>query len=187
MEPPNWLIISYNLPTEPSRHRVATWRALKRMGAINIQQSMWVLPHSQDNQAVLQKLAQDIGAAGGESILMESVFFREDDEKRIISLYNALRNEEYQEFTTECEKFLKEIQKEIAKKKFIYAEFEEEEAELEKLSSWYSRIAARDIHAASGAKAAREMVGKIEDALDGYQQMVYLNEADNGDTKGCEK
>jgi len=187
MKPSNWLVISYNLPAEPSRHRVAAWRALKRMGAINIQQSMWVMPRSAENSAAMQKLAQDISAAGGESVLMESVFFRKADEDQIISLYNALRDEEYGEFVSECEKYLKEIEKEIAKEKFIYAEFEEEEAEMEKLSSWHARIAARDIHDAAGAKVAGEMMAKIEDALNGYQEMVYRHDADAGKTSGGKK
>ncbi|MGE5678529.1 MAG: Chromate resistance protein ChrB, partial [Pseudomonadota bacterium] len=49
MQRHKWLIINYNLPTEPSRHRVATWRGLKKMGAVNIQQSMWILPEDEGN------------------------------------------------------------------------------------------------------------------------------------------
>ncbi len=96
-----WLVINYNLPTEPSRHRVAIWRALKKMGAANIQQSMWILLYSEENYLAMQKICQEIELNNGESLLMESVFFEEKHEKRVISLLNSIRDEEYQEFIRE--------------------------------------------------------------------------------------
>ncbi len=44
MSPTDWIVINYTLPREPSRVRVSLWRKLKKVGAINIQQSMWILP-----------------------------------------------------------------------------------------------------------------------------------------------
>ncbi len=44
-----WAVIGYTLPREPSRVRVSLWRKLKKRGAVSIQQSMWVLPHSGGN------------------------------------------------------------------------------------------------------------------------------------------
>lgn len=177
MEGKAWLVISYNLPTEPSRHRVATWRALKKLGAVNLQQSMWVLPQSPENGAALESLSLEIDDAGGECLLMRSYSFRPEDEARIVSLFNAMRDAEYAEFVSECGKYLKEIDKEIAKKKFIFAELEEEEAELDKLSAWHARIAVRDIYAAAGGQAARERLGEIRAAFDAYGEMVYAHES----------
>lgn len=177
MPPLKWLVISYNLPTEPSRHRVATWRSLKRLGAVNLQQSMWVLPASGENLAALGALASEIEAASGEALLMESRFLRPEDEGRIVALFNELRDAEYREFVDECGKYLKEIEKEIAKRKFIYAELEEEEAEHEKLSAWRGRIAGRDLFSAAGGEAAREMQGRIDESFELYSRMVYDEEA----------
>ncbi len=69
-----WLVINYNLPTEPSRHRVAIWMGLKKIGAVNIQQSMWILPDNEKNYAALKKISQDIELNNGEILLMESIF-----------------------------------------------------------------------------------------------------------------
>jgi PaaX-like protein C-terminal domain. len=172
-----WFVISYNLPTEPSRHRVATWRALKRLGAVNIQQSMWVLPESEENGDALRELAAEVEAASGEALLMESLFFRSEDEARIVERFNEMRDAEYGEFIEECGKYLKEIEKEIAKKKFIYAELEEEEAEHEKLASWHGRIAARDLFSAGTGEAAKKMLERIDESFEGYARMVYDEES----------
>src|SRR5215831_17921439 len=37
-EPVSWRVITYRLPAEPSRHRVAVWRELRRLGAVSLQQ-----------------------------------------------------------------------------------------------------------------------------------------------------
>ena len=44
MERNEWIAINYTLPREPSRIRVSVWRKLKKIGAVSIQQSMWILP-----------------------------------------------------------------------------------------------------------------------------------------------
>jgi hypothetical protein len=85
MDPIAWLAICFSLPSEPSRPRVAAWRALKRLGAVNIPQSMWVLPTSDDNEAALARLSDEIEAAGGESFLVRNLAFRPRDEARIVA------------------------------------------------------------------------------------------------------
>ncbi|QGU94008.1 chromate resistance protein ChrB [Clostridium bovifaecis] len=161
----NWLVINYNLPTEPSRYRVAAWRALKKLGALNIQQSMWVLPYSIDNYSALQRIDQDIEANDGEALIMKSTFFEDKYEERIIALFNNMRNEEYMEYINECDKYLKELKKEISIKKFTFAELEEEEEELHKLISWYKKIKDRDIFNSSEGKLAEERTQQIEKNL----------------------
>ncbi len=173
MEKNKWLVINYNLPTEPSRHRVAVWRALKKLGAVNIQQSMWLLIYSEDNYTALKKISRDIEEFSGEALLMESSFCHELHEKRILSLFNDIRNDEYKELISECSKYLKELEKEIKIEKFTFAELEEEEAELEKLIQWYGRIQARDIFHASGQSSAEVILEEIRKAFDNYSELVY--------------
>lgn len=172
-----WLLISYNLPTEPSRYRVATWRSLKRLGALNIQQSLWCLPLTGENDSSLRKVSADIEEAGGSSFLMKAAFVRPLEERRVVGLFDEMRDVEYGEFVAECEKFLAEIRKEISKAKFIFAELEEEEAEFEKLAAWYGRIAARDLFGAAGGAKAKEKLEKIRGAIEGYGELVYVHES----------
>jgi len=171
-----WLVINYNLPTEPSRIRVATWRRLKKLGAVNIQQSMWVLPESKDNYSALETISQEIENNDGEILLMQSVFFHSKHEERVKSCFNNLRDEEYKEFTSECEKYLKELEKEISIQKFTFAELEEEEEELEKLTSWHGKIKARDIFNSSQRNYAEEKLDEIKKAFENYSYMVYSHD-----------
>ena len=168
-----WLVINYNLPTEPSRYRVATWRALKKIGALNIQQSMWVLGYNEENYLALQKISQDIESNYGEALLMGSTFFDEKHEERVVSLFNDIRDEEYDEFIDECEKYLKELEKEVSIEKYTFAELEEEEEEIQKLISWYIKIEARDTFQALKGNTAKERLEQIQKAFEEYSELVY--------------
>lgn len=167
-----WLVISYNLPSEPSRLRVATWRSLKKLGAVNIQQSMWVLAYNEKNYLALQKISREI-EKNGEVLLMESVFLSSEHEEKVISYFDNARDEEYKEFIEKCDDFFKEIEKEIAIEKFTFAEVEEEEEELKKLLSWFTKIEARDIFNPSQRERAREKLDSVKKAFESYSDMVY--------------
>lgn len=173
MEKKKWLVISYNLPTEPSRHRVATWRGLKKLGAVNIQQSMWVLAYNEENYKALHKIARDIEFNNGEALLMESVFFEQKHEDRIVLYFNQLRDEEYNEFIDKCEDYFKELEKEISIEKFTFAELEEEEEEIQKLLAWYGKIEARDLFQAPAGHTARVRMEAIKTAFEAYSLLVY--------------
>lgn len=173
MKKQRWLVISYNLPTEPSRHRVSVWRALKKLGVVNIQQSMWVLPYHEENYAALLKISEEIEGNHGDALLMDCSFFDEKQEQKIIETLNQVRDEEYKEFIGECGKYLKELEKEIRIEKFTFAELEEEEEELNKLISWHGKIAVRDAFQAQKGNPAKEMLLKIQQAFEGYSVMVY--------------
>ena len=178
MEKRKWLAISYNLPTEPSRYRVAAWRALRKLGTINLQQSMWVLPYERENYEALLKISKEIETNQGEAMLMECSFFDGNQEIKVISMFNQMRDEEYREFINECVKYLKEVEKEIRIEKFTFAEMEEEEEEMNKLIAWYGKISARDTFDAPEGGRAKEILGQIQVAFERFADLVY--EKNNG-------
>ena len=54
----HWWVVSLQLPTEPSRHRVAGWRELRRAAAVSLSNGTWALPDTQATPAVLDRLRQ---------------------------------------------------------------------------------------------------------------------------------
>ena len=55
-----WLLIHYKLPNKPSALRVYVWRKLKRLGAILLNDAVWVLPDTPRTAENLQWLAAEI-------------------------------------------------------------------------------------------------------------------------------
>lgn len=172
MEGNEWIALTYTLPREPSRIRVAIWRKLKKIGAVSIQQSMWLLSSSDENYNLLNEIKNEVSQNGGESFIM-TVAVDEDGKQIIIEKFNAARNEEYAELLEQCEEFFKEIDKEIARKNFTFAEIEENEEELSKLKQWYEKIGARDSFGASLQEKAKLKLLKCTEALDGFCDKVY--------------
>jgi hypothetical protein len=67
-----WVLLHYKIPREPTAPRVSAWRKLKRLGAILLQDAVWVLPATPHTREDFQWLAVEIGEQGGEATLWEA-------------------------------------------------------------------------------------------------------------------
>ncbi len=174
-----WLVIVYNLPSEPSKLRVRAWRNLKKLGAINISQSMWILPYNEKNHSTLLTLSEELENDNGETFIMKTAFMEDKYEKRIISYFNAARKIEYEEIIDKCEDYFNEIEKETERKNFTFAEAEENEEELEKLLAWFLKIKNRDIYNSELRKPTEEALEKCKHVFEEFSTRVYEIESTN--------
>ena len=62
-----WVLLAYRLPREPSTPRIALWRRLRRLGAVQILDGLVALPRDSRTQERFEWLADEILEAGGES------------------------------------------------------------------------------------------------------------------------
>ena len=62
---PDWVLLTYRLPREPSAPRLSLWRAIRRLGALQLGDGLVALPHSARNLEHLQWLAADIAEHEG--------------------------------------------------------------------------------------------------------------------------
>jgi NAD(P)-dependent dehydrogenase (short-subunit alcohol dehydrogenase family) len=60
-----WVLLSSRLPREPSRLRLAVWRRLRRLGAVLLNDAIWVLPADAKTREAFEWLAEEIGEQGG--------------------------------------------------------------------------------------------------------------------------
>jgi hypothetical protein len=67
-----WLVLHYQLPREPSAPRVSTWRKLKKLGAVLVQDTLWVLPENNRTREHFRWLAADILEHGGQATVWAS-------------------------------------------------------------------------------------------------------------------
>jgi hypothetical protein len=64
-----WLLLAYRLPREPSTPRIALWRRLRRLGALQLQDGLVALPLGERTREQFEWLADEIGEAGGDAAL----------------------------------------------------------------------------------------------------------------------
>ncbi len=173
MEHQEWLTINYSLPKEPSRVRVNVWRKLKKSGAVILGQSVWFLPVSKENEACLEKISDEVIQNNGTSYLMRMTPQDEGTSARITLAFNQARDDEYAELLEQCDDLVRELEKESALGKFTFAELEENEDELQKLTRWYQRIADRDFFGASLHSRANEKLDQCRARLESFSEAVY--------------
>lgn len=159
------------VPSEPSRHRVAVWRELRRFGAVPVGQGAWTAPDVPACREGAKKAKELAGAGNGEVLLLTAA--AADDAARLRELFTAARAEEWAEFVADCGKFTDEIAKEIAERKFTLAELEEEEQSLDRLRRWFRAIRTKDVFGSLASAGAEQKLGDCAAALDGFAALVY--------------
>jgi len=174
-----WLMLNFTLPKEPSRVRVSAWRKLKKSGSVNIGQSMWILPLSDEHISVFAEISKDILQNNGEAYILKAVFISTGNNEDITETFNKARDEEYKEFLEKCDDFFREIEKETERENFTFAEIEENESEYEKLITWLSKIIARDFFVASLKALSDEALIKCKKVLADYSDKVYELNSEN--------
>jgi len=168
-----WLVLVVRVPADPSRHRVAVWRELRRAGAVSLGQGAWVVP---DAPVFADGIARTIELAErgeGEVVVLIASGRAETDAARLEALFTTQRDDEWTEFLSECAKFDAEVAKEIRIGKFTLAELEEEEQSLERLRRWYRELAARDVFGAPSAVEAGHQLKHCTERLADYTELVF--------------
>jgi CRISPR/Cas system-associated endoribonuclease Cas2 len=101
-----WLQLTYKVPSEPSQKRVWVWRRLQNLGAFALQNSVYLLPFSEEVEKQFRQLAQEIRDMGGEASIFSVVALDPADEQRILSVITEARNNEYLTVIKVCSRFL---------------------------------------------------------------------------------
>lgn len=161
------------LAGEPSRHRVAVWRELRRAGAVTVAQAVWVVPSTPAFLAAVERAAELARRGDGDVLVLEVASRDAGGESALQALFAAVRLQEWAEFVDDCAKFEIEIAKEIRIKKFTFAELEEEEQSLERLRRWYRDLKARDVLNLPAAVESEARLKLCVEVLEGYADQVF--------------
>jgi hypothetical protein len=131
----SWLLLLFSLPTSRNTERVAVWRRLKKMGAIQIKTSTYLLPDEPAQYEQFQWLAQQIRDYGGDSTLVRAHEIEGLTKERVIAIFNDARAKDYGELRKSLQSF-------IAHQKKMDAE--EVSSELERLTRRFREVRAVD-------------------------------------------
>ena len=91
MKATSWLLLLYSLPTNRNTERVAVWRRLKKMGAVQIKTSTYLLPDEPAQHEQFQWLAQQIRDYGGDSTLVRAQEIEGLTREKVVSLFSAAK------------------------------------------------------------------------------------------------
>lgn len=126
----------------------------------------------------MRKLHREILEMEGSAVLLScSALAGEQD---IMALFQAARDDEYEEILDKCRDFHSGLDKEYEANHFTFGELEENEVELVKLKNWYAKVRARDVFAAANGAGALEALDACEQALERYAARVYAEQDEGG-------
>lgn len=171
-----WLLFTSQLPTSPSSLRVMVWRRMKAAGAVSLQNGVWILPHTKEQERIVDDLLSYLNEQGADGQSFSATTLSDKVEKDLLQRFRGLRDEEYAELIERCQGLLAELAKETKKKKFTFAELEENEDEFQKLESWLARIHARDLVGGARAAEAVRSVESCKKAFGVFAEHVYAHE-----------
>jgi hypothetical protein len=171
-----WVLLLAQLPASPSSPRVTVWRRARSAGAIGVQNGAWVLPDGPAQVRFLSGLATYVREHGGSAFALRttSATGLEDDE--IVARFRSDRAKEYAELTERAEELLAELAKETDRSNFTFAELEENEQDLDRLSGWLEKITVRDFFPDEHAKDAAALLDRCRRALEAFTGEVYRAE-----------
>ncbi len=101
----SWVVFSYSLPSKArSSPRVALWRRLRRLGAVQTRGRVYVLPEQEDCVEGFQWLAKDVKEAGGEALIMRVQQFEGMADADLVELFRQARDEDYRQLRSEVDR-----------------------------------------------------------------------------------
>lgn len=167
-----WRIVTYRLSGEASRHRVAAWRELRRVGAVALQSATWAVPTGDGFDDGLAKTRRLIERAQGQMLVFD-VDPASESLGELARLFTDERESEWLEFLAECDKAVAELRSEFAKEKFTLAELDEEEHNVDRLRRWSRDLRAKDVFGAPSAADAEVKLKGCVELLEDFAEQVY--------------
>lgn len=131
----SWLLLLFSLPTNRNTERVAVWRRLKKMGAVQIKTSTYLLPDDPAQYEQFQWLAQQIRDYGGDSTLVRAQEIEGLTKEKVIAIFNDARAKDYGDLRKSLQSFITRRKK---------MEAEEGASQLERLTRQFREVRAVD-------------------------------------------
>jgi hypothetical protein len=109
-----WLTLLISLPASPTRHRVAAWRKLRRMGAVSLGGAAWVLPETPETTERFQWLVQEIRSVKGDATLLHVDRVEPLTDGELRRLFDTARAAEYEPVVRGCRDALAQLDRQRA-------------------------------------------------------------------------
>jgi len=137
----SWLLLLFSLPTNRNTERVAVWRRLKKIGAVQIKTSTYLLPDEPAQYEQFQWLAQQIRDYGGDSTLVRAQEIEGVTRDKVVTMFNEARAKDYGVLR-------KSLQTLIVRRKKLDAE--EAAGQLERLTQQFREVREVDFFDSAG-------------------------------------
>lgn len=149
----SWLLFLYSLPTRQNTARVAVWRKFKKLGAIQIKNSTYLLPDQPAQYEHFQWLAQQVRDYGGDATLVRAQEIAGMPTEKLVALFNRERDREFGEVKKRLQDFL-------SRRKRLSSE--DAASELERLTRQFREISEVDFFQSARGQEVQMLLRRSE-------------------------
>lgn len=96
MKKARWLLLSHQLPSEPSSIRVKVWRRLQALGAVPVKNSIYVLPNRPETREDFDWLRKEIAQMKGDASIFLADSITDLDDREIVEAFCKARAAEFE-------------------------------------------------------------------------------------------
>ena len=171
-----WLLVSYHAPSEPSALRVATWRALKQLGAVKLGDGLYFLPHTPECSDAVTALQQRIQGGGGDALVVAASGLTPVDEASLSESFMAARADEFEQVHRWAQRLVEHIAREESSDDYRFAEVDTLEEEMEKLRRQFQRVVERDYLGSPARQPAASVLSEAAQRLSAYVDEAFRKE-----------
>lgn len=170
-----WIVISYSLPSHPSRIRVRIWRKLKKSGALYYNQSIALLPKNERSLLFMRELKNDIDSSGGEAVIADFAFIDSADNEKAASEFNSHLNNEYFCIKQTLAQIKDDIENARNNNLLSLQFLEERLAKIKKLKKSYDSISLRDYFKIRLSERIDEHIDSLLKTIKYYKNEIKSN------------
>ena len=165
-EPSGWLLLIHQLPAKPDYLRVKVGRQLRRLGAVALKNTVYVLPASALHRNDLADLVREIVERGGEAAVAEARFVGGLSDAALADRFRRERDADYAAVATAARRMVDALRGRRApgesRRRALGRQLDRLKAEL-------AATVERDWFGAGGKGAAAGLLSLAEDLLQGVE------------------
>ena len=90
-----WLLIFYNVPSQPVSNRMKIWRKLAKAGAVQLKGAVYILPANEEHEEFFQWLIGEVKTMGGDGAFVQVAEIKAMEEDDIRELFLRQAEKEY--------------------------------------------------------------------------------------------
>jgi hypothetical protein len=155
-DPPEWVLLAYRLPREPSTPRINVWRKLRRLGAVQLVDGLVALPASARTREQFDWLADEVIDANGEAWTWTGVPGSKAQQQQLAARMAEAAAADYRAVLDEAE--------------HLASDGGASRRTVERLRRELRRIEARDHFPPAESELARHAVERLGATLDGANE-----------------
>ena len=153
--------------------RVAMWRRLRKLGAVYMNEGIWVMPNVPEMKLGVDAAMREIQNFDGSASAFVSRDLDVAQQARLRARILAARDEEYAELDGQIERFFTHVQHATETRRYTFAEVEELEEEVAKLEVWLKEIQGRDFFRSPQYDVNLEALRRAKGELQAFTERAY--------------